>query len=615
MRSRISTSINLLLLAVLFVLLVFLNNMLPGWLRIDLTENQVYSLSKGSKEIVHSLKTPLNLYFFYSDEASKDLIGLRNYADRVESLLQEYVTVSGDKIKLHTIDPVPFSEDEDRATEFGLTAAGLGAGGDAIYLGLAATSAAGEEQIIGFFDPQQEAFLEYEISKLIYKLGNSEQVSLTIMTNLPLQGGQNPMTGQLDPPWTFLAQLQQLYEVQQIPLDASEIPKNTKVLMVIHPKDMPETSQYAVDQYLMDGGNLMLFVDPHFESDPMAMMMGGAANSSSLKALTDAWGLTIDAEKVVLDAETGLEIRTQAGDISRHMGYLGLGVDRIHRKDVTTANLDSVNMASVGEIIVNNSLKHTPLYTTSNSSKHILTSEYAQARDPKQLAQKYTASDAKQRSRKLAVRLNGKLQSAFSAAPEEAMQKEHKATAADNASVMVVADVDVLSDRFWVQRADFFGQTIYTPFANNGDFINNSVENLAGNSALISIRSRGTFARPFVEVEKLTKQAEARFRQQEQRLQQQLDETEAQLMQLQTAGQGEQDTLVLSAEQQKAVDDFLQQKLSIRKKLREVRHQLDKDIQRLGDWLKLINIAVAPLVLVLLLYIFARLLRGRYRKA
>jgi ABC-type uncharacterized transport system involved in gliding motility auxiliary subunit len=285
MSNKFSSPFIVILLASLFFALVVLNNQLLGSARLDLTENQVYSLSQGSKKILSDIDEPINLYLFFSDKSSKSMTSLRNYASRVESLLEEYNKAANGKINLKIVDPEPFSETEDQANQFGLTAATIGPAGDPIYLGLAATNALDDQKTIAFFDPQQESFLEYEISKLIYQLSDPTPVKLTVLTDLPVSGGQNPMTGQSDPAWTFYTQLQQLYEVQKIDSSASALPIETDVLVVIHPKSLPETLLFDIDQYAMQGGKLLIFVDPHNESDPMAMMGGPAPNGSNLGRL------------------------------------------------------------------------------------------------------------------------------------------------------------------------------------------------------------------------------------------------------------------------------------------------------------------------------------------
>ncbi|MEP4891456.1 MAG: Gldg family protein [Aliiglaciecola sp.] len=610
--SKFSTSIILILLAVLFFALTVLNNQLLSPLRLDLTENQVYSLSDGSKEIVSNIDEPINLYFFFSDKSSKSMTSLRNYATRVETMLREYAKAADGKINLHVVDPEPFSEAEDQANEFGLTAATLGNMGDAIYLGLAATNALDDQEIIGFFDPQKEKFLEYEISKLIHKLSQPESVKITLVTDLPLAGGQNPMTGQFDPAWTFYTQLQQLYEVEQVSNSAETIPDNTDVLMLIHPQSLNEKLLYAVDQYVMQGGKLIVFVDPKNESDPMAMMAGMAAsddNNSNLTPLFDAWGLQFDDSQVLLDAELGLDIRTADGGVARHFGFVGIQSQQLDRDDVTTANLEIINGASFGAFSKSNSsnLRWTPLMRSSANSGFMDVFTYSSLQDPNALAREFTNQN---RQHVLAARLQGRASSAYKQAPDDSVVESAHMSSTNQLNVIVVGDTDLLADRFWVQQANFFGEIVYTPFANNGDFVTNAVENLSGSDALISIRSRGTFARPFNTVDALKVEAERKFREQEQLLQQQLDETEQQLAQLQNQ-QVEGAGLVMTPEQQQALDEFVEKRTEIRKALREVRHQLDKDIEELGNWLKFINIAIAPIVLMLVLMLLARLLRTR----
>lgn len=606
MMNKFASWLTVILVAVVFFALVLLNNLTLSGLRLDLTENQVYTLSEGSKKVIGDIDEPINLYFFYSDKASSGMTSLRNYANRVESLLQEYNKEAAGKINLKIVDPEPFSESEDQANQFGLTAATIGPAGDAIYMGLAASNALDDQQVIPFFDPQQESFLEYEISKLIHKLTVSDAVKVTLVSDLPLEGGQNPMTGRFDPAWTFYSQLQQLYQVEKVAGSAPSLPEQTDVLLLVHPKNLSESMLFSIDQFVMNGGKLMAFVDPHNESDQMAMMAGMGANASQLDTLFGAWGIKFDSQNVVLDASSGLDIRTPNGGVARHFGFLGLGVEQLDRDDVTTAGLEVINGASFGHFSKGEGSQVTlqSLLRSSQNADLLETDSYAMTRDPQELARNFQSEN---QAYVLAARVTGTATSAFTQVPEGVEGSEIKPDT-NQLNLILVGDSDLLADRFWVQQANFFGQTIVTPFANNGDLITNGVENLGGSDALISIRSRGTFARPFTVVEALTVKAEEKFREQEQLLQSQLEETEMQLEQLQ-AQQSDTGALVLTDEQQLAVEDFMQKKIEIRKALREVRHQLDKDIEQLGNWLKFVNIAVMPLVLMLCLLIVARVLR------
>ncbi|AGH45919.1 GldG family protein [Paraglaciecola psychrophila] len=614
MQHKFTSSVNLFLIVVVFFALVFVNNQLLSPLRLDLTENQVYSLSQGSKQVLKEIDEPINLYFFFSDKASKNMTSLRNYANRVESLLTEYETFAKGKLKLQVLDPQAFSEQEDQADQFGLTAANIGVAGEAIYMGLAATNALDEQEVIAFFDPQKEGFLEYEISKLIYQLSEPEPVNVTLITDLAIKGGQNPMTGQVDPAWTFLTQLEQLYKLEQLSSEAINVPDDTDVLLLVHPKEYTDALLFAIDQFALSGGKILAFLDAHNESDPIAMMAGTmpTGNSSNLQRLLSAWGVEFDSDNVLLDAMAGLDIRTQNGGVTRHFGFVGFTSDQLDREDLLTSNLEVINGASFGVFkkIADAETTWLPLIQSTQNSDLMNTETYAMTQDPEELAKAYQSEN---QSYVLAARLLGQANSAFEQVPEGAEQRSI-ITSTDKLNVILVGDTDLLADRFWVQQSSFFGQTIYTPFANNGDFITNAVENLGGSDALISIRSRGVFSRSFIRVDELTVIAEQKFRDQEQILQQQLDDTEQQLLELQNQ-QVEGGALVISPEQQLAIDEFMQEKVTIRKSLRDVRHQLDKDIESLGNWLKLINIALAPLILILFLALLRIIFKTKPRFA
>lgn len=610
--NRVSTRISLAVIAVGFLALVFLNNVLFSKTRIDLTEGQIYTVSEGTKQVLANIEEPVNLYFFYSNKATQGMTSIRNYANRVQSLLEEYQRLSDGKLVLQIIDPEPFSEAEDKAAEYGLTAAPVGSLGDSIYLGLAGSNALDDNEIIAFFDPSQEALLEYDISKMIYRLANPEPVKIAVMSSLPIQGGPNPnpmamQMGQQQslPEWAFYSQLQQLYNIELLEPDAESIPEDVQTLVLIHPKDLTDSQLFAVEQFVFSGGKLLAFVDPVAESDTQAAMMGMPAGSQSdMTKLFDKWGVGFDSSQIVLDAAKGLEIRMPSGLPGRHMGYIGLDVETINQDDVVTTSLASINGASFGHFTQTDTsqLTFTPILSSSEFSALTDNDSYAASmQNPESLGKGFVASD---RRYTLAVRVSGSVDTAFEELPE-GRSAENWRKQADSIQAILIADTDILTDRLWVQAANFFGQTILQPFANNGDFINNAVDNLAGSSALLSIRGKGVYQRPFEVVEALAVEAEAKFRAQEERLQAQLEQTEMQLAQLQSQ-QGDAGALVLSPEQEQAIEEFMQQKLQIRKELREVRHQLDKDIEQLGAWIKVLNIAVFPILLTLALAWFAR---------
>lgn len=602
---NVSMPVALFAVFLLFVGASLLNNVLFDRARIDLTQNNIYSLSDGSKQLISELDEPLNLYFFFSNKNTEGITYIRTYADRVQSLLEEYELYSDGKIKLHIIDPEPFSEAEDRAAEFGLTAANVNAAGDSVYFGLGGSNALDERKIIAFFDPQKESFLEYDISKMIYQLTNPEPIKVTLISNLNMAGTPNPMTGQPGQPWAIKQQLEQLYQVETVEPTANAIPEDTSVLMLVHPKDYNDQLLYSIDQYVLKGGKAVVFADPHAESDQMAQMGQGpqGPNATSFDKLFATWGVKFE-NKIVLDAAKGLEVRMPSGGAGRHVGIIGLTNENVNPEDVVFADLQMINGASFGSLslVENATTAFTPMMRSSTYTKQIEAFAYVfQSRNPESLLKDFVSSES---NFTLAARIHGMAKSAFESAPE-GVEDPDMVNQSDNIQVVVVADTDLLTDQFWVSRQNFFGQSILNQFANNGDLVTNIVENLGGSSTLISIRGRGTYTRPFDVVAALTVEAEEKFREKEQALQTKLQATEQQLSELQ--GQtGADGALVLSDEQNNMLQKFIQEKVAIRKELREVRHQLDKDIEVLGTKLKFITIAVMPLLLTFLLAMIAR---------
>jgi len=614
MNRKIYPRLALALLAVGFVSFMALDNLLFGGLRADLTENRMYTVSKGTREIIEGIDEPIDLYFFFSDKATKDVAPLRGYARRVRELLEEYALIADGRIRLRVIDPVAFSEAEDQAAEFGLQAVPLDAGGEQVYFGLAGSNAWGEQQVIPFFQPEREEFLEYELSKMLASLATAKKPVIGVISGLQLNGGFDMMSGQPTAPWVVMEQLQQGFEVRNLPLTGDSIDGDVTTLMVVHPAGIPDEMQYAIDQFVLKGGKAIVYVDPYCESSRGAgspMEMPGASGSASdLPRLFKAWGVEYSADKVVGDAGTALQISVAADQPPvAHIGFLGLGVDDIARGDVVTGSLESINLGMAGALrpAAGATTHFEPLLQSSPQAALLDATQVQMSRDPASLLKGFTPGGERFT---LAARISGPVKSAFDGPQVEG--REHVSEASD-INVIVVADADLLADRFWVQVQDFFGQRVATAWADNAAFAQNALENLSGSSALIGIRSRGRYSRPFELVQQIRMGADARYRESAELLQQRLDETEQHLAELQRDKQ-HSNQLVLSPEQEQALARFQEEKLRIRKQLREVRLQLDQDIERLGTVLKVLNIVVMPLLLTLALALWHRW-RVRRRRA
>src|ERR1700686_2184633 len=347
----------LIALAVLFLGVVMLSNVGLRGMRLDLTQNKLYTLSPGTQQVLAELKEPVNLYFYFSREAAaKQAPLVMPYAARVREFLEELAARAGGKIHVTVVDPQPFSDEEDRAAEFGLQSLQAG-GGDALYFGLAGTNSTDGRSAIPNFQADRGEFLEYDVAKLISELGTPKKPVIGLMSSLGLQGQFNPMTGQMGEPWPIVTQLQELFTVRTLTADVDHIDKDVDVLMLVHPKALPPKTLYAIDQFVMRGGRMLLFVDPNAGADtsgqdpsnPLAGMM--ANHSSDLAPLLTAWGVDYDATKVIGDLQRGLEVRTsmQSPPV-RNIGILGLSHDDMNQKDVVSGSLDKVNLATAGSL-------------------------------------------------------------------------------------------------------------------------------------------------------------------------------------------------------------------------------------------------------------------------
>ena len=593
------------LLVVGFLAFMALDTQLFGRIRLDLTENRMYSVSPGTREIIAGIREPIDLYLFFSDRATRDIAPLRAHAQRVRELLQEYALFADGRIRLHVIDPAPFSEDEDRAAQFGLQAVPLGNGSDEVYFGLAGSNAWGEQQVIPFFQPEREEFLEYELSKMLAALTTVKKPVIGVVSGLQINGGFDMMSGQPTPAWVVMEQLQQGFDVRNIAYTADAIDPDVTTLMVVHPAGLPRPLAYAIDQFVLKGGKAIVYVDPYCESARTSanpLEQGPGETSSNLPELFAAWGVEFASDKVVGDPATALQISTAADRAPvAHIAFLGLGPDDITKADAVSGSLESINLGMAGalEPATGAHTQFEPLLQTSEQAGLLDAVQVQMTSDPRKLLDGFTPVG---RRLTLAARISGPVKSAFDGPQIEG--HEHVAEAAE-INVIVVADADLLADRFWVQVQDFFGQKVASAWADNGAFAHNAIENLSGSSALIGIRSRGRYTRPFELVQQIRRSADARYRESAELLQQRLDETERQLGELQRSTQ-ESNQLVLSAEQEQTLLRFQDEKLRIRKQLRDVRHQLDRDIERLGTLLKVLNIVVMPLMLTLLLVLWHR---------
>ena len=649
------SSFGLAAIALILLLSVLVVSFLPS-LRIDLTEDRLYSLSDGTRNILSSLNQPVELMFFYSDSATEDVPQLRTYGNRVQELLREIVIASEGNLRLSVIDPEPFSEEEDLATQFGVRAVPVTQGGEGVYFGLVAAQdeegvpeALRVTETMPLIRPDQEEFLEYEFMKIITQVTNPERTIIGLITQLDIDGGFDPMTGQGTQQWMIMDLIRQLYEVRRVDLTSDSIEEDIDILMIVHPEGLSDRFLYAVDQYVLQGGDALVFLDPNADSMVGRSPQGNlipAGMSSELPGLLEAWGIEFDNTKVLADNELALRVMMGQGQRPMpHLGMLGVQGNFLAQDDVITNRLETINLSSAGAIsqLDNTNTTFEPLIVSSSDSMLMDRSFVESVTDPTLLFDEFESED---RSFVIAARVSGLIETAFpdgqptiaeteeeSSSDEEEGDEEvfepdaldsvdevseevgveHISASTEPSNILVFADSDILSDRLWVQITQFFGQRIPQPFANNGDLIINSMDNLSGGADLSSIRSRGRYSRPFTKVLTLQREADDRLRQEEGELLGRVAETEASLAELSTDEDGNP-IGELTTEIQTEIDRFNAELIDTRRRLREVRFQLTEDIEQLGSNLKAANTALVPMLLTLFFlgrYYF-RSRRGRW---
>jgi ABC-type uncharacterized transport system involved in gliding motility auxiliary subunit len=592
-------------IGVLFLAIILLANLTLRGAQVDLTEGRLYTLSEGTKHIVSDLKEPVNLYLFFSESAATPIPQVRNYGVRVRELLEQLVARSNGKLKLKVIDPQPFSEEEDRATELGISSVPISAAGDKLYLGLAATNSTDGKEAIPYLDPERDEQLEYDVAKLIYRLSSAKKPVIGWLSSIPMAGDFDMQTQRPRPPWAVYGQLEQLYTIRALDPSLNKVDADIDVLVLVHPKNLSPAALYAIDQYAMRGGHILAFVDPNAQMDqsgqdpgnPMAQF--AADKSSHLEPLLTAWGVEFKPDQVVADLERGLTVSMHEGEPpSQHIAILGFD-GSFMAKDVITARMDSVNMATAGALkpVAGSKLKFEPLIHTSKQAGLLPTQRFAMMSDPASLRDGFKPTG----EFVVAARISGNGTSAYASGPPAGVSAAPDALKASSKplNIVVIADTDLLADFMWVQTRQFFGQLLMQPFANNGELVWNAVDNLAGSTDLISIRGRATYSRPFDRVEALRRDADSRFRAKEQELEQQLQQTEDKLSKLQSA-QPASGEAILTADQAREIEKFQEEKVRIRKELRAVKAGLDADIKSLGLWIKAINVIFIPLLCALL---------------
>ncbi|NQV54704.1 MAG: GldG family protein [Rhodospirillales bacterium] len=596
--------------------------------QVDLTDNKLYTLSKGTKSIIGTIKEPLTLRFYFTRKFAEISPGHGNYANRVRELLETYALQSGGKIKLKLINPEAFSVEEDEAVKLGIQGVPLDQSGELGYFGMAATNSTDDRKSIAFFDPQRERFLEYDLTRIIFELTSPEKKKVGLMSSLLIEA--DPLLRYQ--PWPIVQQISQFFEIKSLDADVKYISDDIAVLLLVHPKISSKQTMYAIDQFIMRGGRVMALVDPHNETARMSPQLPPGAGKSTLEELFKAWGIEFNTEKFIGDRNSAVRVSAQVNGRDVVADYLSWNVfdkRNLNSDDVLTAQLTSVSVASAGALSLTkiSPLTMTPLLQTSPFSQAIDAELVRTEPNPATILKQFKSEN---KIFTLAARFSGKVKSAFPDGPPAAEIKKgakpsaldeekvkefakngaHIAESKNNLNMVVIADSDLVSSRFWLREQDFFGQKVSVPLSNNADLVVNALDNLSGSDDLIHLRSRGFSIRPFYKIVDLKNAAEDKYRDTETELSKKLVELQKKVKDFNLDNKGA--NVILSAAQRQTFKDFRLEMLSVRKQLRDVQHALRKDIDSLDTTLKIVNIWLVPVIVAFIAIMLALFRRRRY---
>lgn len=584
--------------------------------RLDLTADKLFTLSEGARAIARSVDEKIKIRFYFSSKAAVDRPAFLSMAKRVQEILGEFASASGGKVEVTVINPEPYSEEEEQAVQDGLEPMPLTTKGDVMFFGLAGTNSVNGKQTIPQFDPRSERLLEYDLAKLLYALKNTEKKKVGVLSTLGLQTyAINPQTQQPIPKqkWQVFLQLAEAFDVQEIQPSVTAIPDGLDVLVVVHPKNLPEPALYAIDQFVMRGGRLMAFVDPQCQTDDtinardqMQAMM--ADRSSSLSRLFDAWGVEVAKDMIVLDNKYSprQQVPAEGGRVTEAatLPFLMLKDAAISRDDDVGRALSGINMYFAGMIrrkadFKGEGLSITPLLESSDDSMVIEKSKIQFVQDMGKLMEMFASQNTKYT---LAARLSGKIMSAFPDGPPKGPEgspapdaSKHLKESKGAANITLAADVDMLNDRAWGQEINLGRQKQFLAAASNGLFFVGGIENLTGSSELLSIRPRAAGTRPFTVVEDIRakasknvasaqKAAEERVSQFEQRLNDELRKK-------QPKADG---TIEVPPDLEEKIKGLQTELYQAKRDVRQMYRDRDKDIDRLGWQLRAVNVALVP---------------------
>lgn len=580
--------------------------------QIDFTENNLYTLSKGTKATLKDVAEPVEITLVYTRSVGQEFPAVRAYAARVRELLGAYESQSGGKVIVREIDPQPFSPEEDQALAAGITGIDTN-GGDPLYFGLIGHNAIDDERVIPFLAPEREMTLEYDLTRMVSRLDNPDPPRVGVLSSLPGMTAPGGEGG-----YQLLSDITKSFSLEPVSADFQELPANLDVLLLAHPPALEDRQYWLIEQYLMRGGRAVYLIDP---ASKIAASSGGfdfadTPTASSLGPLGKAWGVTV-SEQAVADAASALPVPVEMdnGRVEElaHPLFIGIPAGDMSQDDLVTADLSrTVNLGAPGAIIegdLQKGLTLSHLMSTGPAPTFIDAEQAARDMNPGEVLRAYQTHEG---PLVLAARLSGPLETAFpdgppfAAEPDDPVMAELSRAAAENApehldratkdaEIILIGDSDLIADEFYI----FPGQQIVV--ADNGALILNALDALSGGGELSRLRSRAASQRPMERIDRMRERAEAQYFRQQGELEARLETAQARLEELQAIGatdgffSGDLEA-DLTDDERIELASLREDIVRIRGLLREIERDYRRDIDKMEGTLKALNIWGSPLL-------------------
>ena len=576
-------------------------------LGIDFTSNKTFTLSNGTKRVIDEIDEPIKINFVYSRNLSKNIPIIQNYANQVQGLLNRYSDLASGKIELSFIEPEPYSDDEDYVNRYGIQGFPIDQEGSKIYFGMIASNTTDDIEVVSFFDPSKAATLEKQLTDIVYKLNRSKKPMIGFLSWVDTAPPMMPNNQLGQGEYTILEELSYFYDFEFLDTDVESF-EDIDLLFVYHPSDITDKTEYAIEQFILEGGETVIFLDPFFEKNDHSNKTSDLTNI--LKTLNINYN-----SNVILDGAQATRLQTQQNisDNTSLQTILKLNWPEVRGQFINQSEeigngLSLIRLVSAGGLAPLNEESEISYIPLISSSEVTMDLPMREVHDPIKLINNFKPTGI---TYDFGVKLSGKTSSSFN--EFEFIREDHIDRSVKDINVVLFSDADFIRNAFWARIQKFLDTNVIEATSDNGTLVTNVLDSMTGYDEFIDLRNKEAPFRPFVVVQKLQAEAEQKYLGQEQELQAQLDETLVKIQNL--SGGRDAESVNLTDKQLMELADFQLEVERKRQQLREVRRNLSKNIDRLANQINILNTFLIPILLILLMFIIPRQLGIKKRKS